>query len=68
MMLHTIIARGFDLSTRGGAHVRVRCSQCSAVVVNGHPIHERGCPNDTHECRGCNALIPARQHWCEDCA
>lgn len=24
---------------------RVRCSQCAALVVNGYPTHERGCPN-----------------------
>jgi hypothetical protein len=22
------------------------CSQCNALVVNGVPTHERGCPND----------------------
>ena len=40
---------GFDLST----HIpfmftktwRIRCSQCAAVVINGIPAHERGCPN-----------------------
>lgn len=25
---------------------KVRCSQCEAVVINGHPCHERGCPNE----------------------
>ena len=58
---------GFDLSTatRGGA--RVRCSQCEALVINGMPSHERGCPNATHECAGCNARVPVNVKYCEDC-
>ena len=24
---------------------RVRCSQCAALVINGVPCHENGCPN-----------------------
>ncbi len=38
--------RGFDESykSRDGA-VRVRCSQCDALVINGTPCHETGCPN-----------------------
>jgi hypothetical protein len=24
---------------------RVRCSQCEAMIINGVPCHERGCPN-----------------------
>jgi len=38
---------GFDLSR----HIpfkkewRVRCSQCEALVINGTPCHENGCPN-----------------------
>lgn len=41
-------ATGFDLSTydRSDGHYRVRCSQCEALVVNGVPIHEQGCPNE----------------------
>lgn len=41
-------AAGFDLSTydRSDGYYRVRCSQCQACVVNGVPIHERGCPNE----------------------
>ena len=42
-----MVALGFDLSRavpfeRG---VRVRCSQCEALCINGIPTHERGCPN-----------------------
>jgi len=28
---------------------RVRCSQCEALVINGYPTHERGCPNVPRE-------------------
>lgn len=47
---------------------RIGCSQCQALAVNGLPLHERGCPHDTHECAGCNSRIPARQRYCENCA
>ena len=58
---------GFDLSaaTRGGA--RVQCSQCEALVINGTPTHERGCPNANHECAGCNARVPVNVKYCEEC-
>jgi hypothetical protein len=58
---------GFDLSTatRGGA--RIGCSQCAPSVVNGYPLHERGCPHDTRECSGCNARVPANVKYCEEC-
>lgn len=29
--------------------VSVDCSQCDAVVVNGIPLHETGCPNIPRE-------------------
>lgn len=38
---------GFDLSEVvpfQGTH-RVRCSQCEALVINGVPCHELGCPH-----------------------
>jgi hypothetical protein len=69
MNLSTLRALGFDESK----HVpftktySVRCSCCEALVINGYPTHERGCPQDVHECRGCNALIPAQQRYCDDC-
>lgn len=68
MTLEQLEALGFDESTRDGeGSIRVKCSCCAACVVNGYPIHERGCPNDKHECHGCNNLIPANQKYCEDC-
>jgi len=40
-------AQGFDLSEAVPfeARWRVRCSGCEALVINGTPTHERGCPN-----------------------
>jgi hypothetical protein len=69
MKLATLFALGFDES----AHVpftkqfKVRCSQCEALVINGVPCHETGCPHATHECAGCSNIIPERQKYCEDC-
>jgi len=28
---------------------KVRCSQCEALVINGIPCHEGGCPNQEKE-------------------
>jgi len=39
---------GFDRSyydRSSGCH-RVRCSQCEALVINGIPCHETGCPSE----------------------
>lgn len=38
---------GFDESRydRSSDRWRVRCSQCSALCINGVPCHEHGCPN-----------------------
>ena len=61
--------QGFDASIEvSGGSIRVRCSQCEAMVINGVACHERGCPNETHECFECETLIPKRQRYCEDCA
>lgn len=42
---------GFDLSyyDRQSGYHRVRCSQCQALVINGYPTHETGCPNSRKE-------------------
>jgi hypothetical protein len=67
--LAELVARGFDFSTaipfKTAWHVR--CSQCEALCINGVATHETGCPNATHECRGCNEILPMRVEWCEDC-
>jgi hypothetical protein len=71
MKLETLNALGFDRSanTFGRPNlISVACSRCQALVINGIPAHEHGCPNAVHECNGCNALIPMRQRYCEDCA
>lgn len=60
----------FDRSTHTFGRknlISIACSQCASCVVNGHPIHERGCPHDTRECNGCNARVPANQKYCNDC-
>lgn len=54
VLLDSLIDRGFDSSYRlerddsgrftAGA-VRVKCSQCDALVINGLACHETGCPN-----------------------
>lgn len=68
--LATYRALGFDLAE----HVpftrqyRIACSSCEALVINGYPTHERGCPQAMHECGGCNELIPINRKYCEECA
>ena len=68
-LLSSVKQHGFDDSTQiqFRSAVDVRCSQCNALVINGIPAHEHGCPNAVHECHGCNDLIPVRQRYCVDC-
>lgn len=68
MTLNQLRTQGFDRSTRAYPTLRVGCSQCEAVCVNGIPTHEHGCPNETHACRGCSEPIPRGVQYCEDCA
>lgn len=70
MKLETLEALGFDLScaNTSDSTLSVRCSRCDALVINGVPTHEHGCPNAMHECAGCNEIIPMRQRYCADCA
>lgn len=70
MNLPELRALGFERSSHipFTSQYRVRCDACEALVINGTPTHETGCPNAKHECRGCNALIPVRQRYCEDCS
>lgn len=63
-----LLARGFDGSTRDGKYCHVKCSQCAAAVISGVAAHERGCPNMTRECEECDARIPARHRYCDECA
>jgi hypothetical protein len=62
-------AHGFDRSYATGRDgVRVRCSQCEALVISGVATHETGCPNTKDRCKECDALIPRRHRLCESCA
>lgn len=67
-----IEALGFDRTTYDGdaGAIRVACSKCEALVINGVPCHERGCVNATRECRGCTNRIPALRfrQFCEECS
>lgn len=69
MTLDQLIARGFDLSTseNASAYLRIRCSQCEAVSLNGLPCHETGCPNATNECEECGCDIRKPRRLCDDC-
>lgn len=29
----------------------VKCDQCCALAINGHPSHEQGCPNRRYQWR-----------------
>lgn len=50
-LLDELISRGFDKSRESvdSDGIRVRCSQCEALVINGLACHETGCPNVVHE-------------------
>ena len=68
MAISIYINQGFDETTAIGRTNRycIRCSQCSATVINGLACHEKGCPNETYECRGCNAQLDYHG-YCQDC-
>lgn len=71
MSLEQLKELGFDRSSSAFGRdnlMVVVCSQCQAMVINGHPTHERGCPNQTHECEECGALIKRGLRLCESCA
>ena len=71
LQLQELEARGFDASalTDEGS-VRVACTRCEALVINGVACHETNCVNRMRECSGCNNLIPALRfrRFCDDCA
>lgn len=52
-MLDVLESRGFDNSYETENGVRVACSQCDALTINGHATHETGCPNQPVPCREC---------------
>ena len=66
--LASLRAQGFDDSYNVPftKTYKVKCSQCDALAINGIPCHEQGCPNQKHECKGCNAVLEYRG-YCEDC-
>lgn len=51
---HSILAKaaarirrdGFDRTHVSGDTIDVKCSQCEALVIQGTPCHEHGCPNE----------------------
>jgi len=44
--LEALQAIGFDGSyITESKDIRIRCSQCDALVIQGIPCHEVGCPN-----------------------
>jgi hypothetical protein len=59
---NTLQNQGFEVSGN-----RVSYMQCEAVVINGVACHEHGCPNQTHECHGCNAIVARGVRYCEEC-
>ena len=64
--LHTQLeqrqAEGFDRSYVSSAeYVTIRCSQCDALVINGHACHEMGCQNRRIACPECGDMLPLLQ-------
>lgn len=64
-----LTAQGFTATpTDSGRYLRVRCSQCDALVINNVATHERGCPNrPRHQC-DCADCVDARERGCQCCA
>lgn len=69
MNLQRLRDLGFDQASHKPftKEYRVKCSCCDALVINGTPTHETGCPNTKHECMGCNAIVDRHIRYCEDC-
>lgn len=64
MTLEELVFLGFDESYKSGdspGYLQVKCSQCSALSINGTPCHETGCPNQGRECFECGCHIPSGQ-------
>lgn len=67
MRIERLEALGFDSCHEVEKGIQIGCTQCSAIVIQGTPCHEYGCPNEMHECKGCNAIVPKGAKYCEDC-
>lgn len=48
---------GFEDSKEDAGYLKVRCHSCEALVIQGHPCHETGCPEQRVECRECGSLM-----------
>ena len=60
-------ADGADAEDRG-ISIRVRCSQCAVMSIQGVFCHEHSsCPNEKGECKGCGEIISKHQKYCEEC-
>lgn len=52
-----MVADGFDDTIAeqnedtGAYRVRLKCSQCEALSINGYATHERGCPNSARRAK-----------------
>jgi hypothetical protein len=75
-LLADLEARGFDRCEPIGRDdygqfkrgVRVRCSQCEALVINGIACHETGCPHDRrYQCGECGSEYHDRQDAADCC-
>lgn len=68
-VLARLRANGFDESYNipFTKTYKIRCSCCAALAINGVACHETGCPNQKHECKGCNAIVEHKNSYCEDC-
>ena len=64
--LSILHGEGFNESYKHKDYIRVKCSNCEALVINGIACHEAGCDNTMHECRGCNTILDYHG-YCEDC-
>jgi hypothetical protein len=60
------IAAGFDESYIKDKFVKIKCSQCNALVLQGIACHEDHCPNTKYRCRGCYTWIEY-YGYCQDC-
>lgn len=73
MTLRQALAKGFDKTIffpeteDSDPRIRIGCSQCSAAIIQGVACHETGCPNQNHECKGCESIVPRGIRYCEDC-